>query len=827
MTEQIKSENLAIGYNKVLMEQICLSVKAGEILTLIGPNGCGKSTLLKTLTGQIKKKGGVIYLGGENSENLSLKDAAKKMSMVMTERIRPELMTCEEVVKTGRYPYTGALGILSADDEKIVADAMKLTNTADLAGREYMTLSDGQKQRILLAKAVCQEPEVLILDEPTSYLDIRYKLDLLQMIRQLAAEKKMAVVMSLHELEIAMRVSDTVVAMGEGKILGVGTPREIFKEDFIRKLYGIEGEDISPVGTVPWMEGNSAESGKCEPEKSALESGEAVPVKSRIGLEEKNGHGRELRLENNSNESTGPCVIMIQGTMSNAGKSIIASGLCRIFTNDGYRVAPFKSQNMALNSYVTRDGKEMGRAQVVQAECCKRLPEFFMNPILLKPTGVTGSQVIINGTVQGNMTASEYFAKKTEYIPAILEAFEKLSEDADIIVVEGAGSPVEMNLKKDDIVNMGLAKLLDAKVFLVGDIDRGGIFPQLLGTLDLLEKDERDRVKGLIVNKFRGDKSLFDSGVSFLKERGGVDVLGVVPFMNLDIDDEDSLAEKLGKSTGTENDVIDVAVIRLPYISNFTDFYPFSQVPGVGVRFVKKPEKLGNPDLLILPGSKNTIHDLKWLKAEGFDTLIQRKKDEGCAILGICGGFQMLGESVADPEGVEFQAGESKGNGPAFGDGFKGVETDGESPKSAVTEEGLKLLPVETVLGKEKKQELFKGEVLGASGIFKGLKGYMVEGYEIHMGSTEVSGELLEFTSGKTGYCCENVYGTYIHGLFDRKEILKGILEAIAKKKGVSVETDSVSDYADYKEAQYELLAKEMRNALDMKKIYEILGLSE
>ncbi|MBR6093915.1 MAG: cobyric acid synthase [Lachnospiraceae bacterium] len=785
----LSSENLAIGYDRILIDQICLSVKEGEILTLIGPNGCGKSTLLKTLTGQLKKKGGVIFLGEENRENIGIKETAKMMSMVTTERIHPELMTCAEVVEAGRYPYTGNLGILSEEDTKKVRLAMEMTNTLDLANRDFMTLSDGQKQRILLAKAICQEPEILILDEPTSYLDIRYKIEILMQIKKLAKEQNMAVIMSLHELEIAMRISDYVVALGDGKILGTGRVEEIFKEEFIRKLYGIEGEDISLIGTVPWMEEtksgdaiNFSDSGK-EAVSADCSKPEAKPEK-------------EMNLPK---ETKRPKVIMIQGTMSNAGKSIIAAGLCRIFTNDGYRVAPFKSQNMALNSYVTEDGKEMGRAQVVQAECCKRKPDVNMNPILLKPTGVTGSQVIVGGKVQGNMSAGEYFRQKTSYIPAIMEAFETLSGDADIIVVEGAGSPVEMNLKKDDIVNMGLAKLLDASVLLVGDIDRGGIFAQLLGTLDLLDEEERKRVKGLIVNKFRGDKSLFDSGVEFLKGRGKTDVLGVVPYMQLEIDDEDSLAEKLGQSKLNQNCKIDVSVIRLPYISNFTDFYPFAQLPEVSLRFVNRPDEIGNTDLLILPGSKNTIHDLKWLKTQGFDALIRNKKEEGCVILGICGGFQMLGESVWDPDHVESSQSDS--------------------------ETGLGLLAMKTVLGKEKKQVLFEGNIKGAAGELELLKGISVNGYEIHMGETLATGDITEFTSGQTGYYSGNIYGTYVHGLFDSREVLKGFALALAKKKNVELKIDEVLDYADYREAQYEALSANLRESLDMEKIYKILGL--
>lgn len=310
---------------------------------------------------------------------------------------------------------------------------------------------------------------------------------------------------------------------------------------------------------------------------------------------------------------------MIQGTMSNAGKSLLCAGLCRIFKQDGYRVAPFKSQNMALNSFITEDGLEMGRAQVVQAEAAGVAPQVEMNPILLKPTNDVGSQVIVNGEVLKNMSAREYFAYKKQLIPDIMKAFHKLEEENDIIVIEGAGSPAEINLKKDDIVNMGLAKMVDAPVLLVGDIDRGGVFAQLLGTLMLLEDDEKERVKGLVINKFRGDKTILDPGIVMLEERGGIPVVGVTPYMQVEIEDEDSLTERFnmtkgGKGAEERIGLVDIAVIRTPRISNFTDFMLLENAPGVNLRYVKNPRELENPDMIILPGTKNTMGDLKWLR---------------------------------------------------------------------------------------------------------------------------------------------------------------------------------------------------------------------
>lgn len=307
--------------------------------------------------------------------------------------------------------------------------------------------------------------------------------------------------------------------------------------------------------------------------------------------------------------------IMIQGTMSNAGKSLIVAGLCRIFKQDGYRVAPFKSQNMALNSYITGEGLEMGRAQVMQAEAAGIRPQVCMNPILLKPTNDTGSQVIVNGEVLENMKARDYFAYKKKLIPDILKAYQTLEQQADIIVVEGAGSPAEINLKENDIVNMGLAELLDAPVLLVGDIDRGGVFAQLIGTLVLLEEKERERIKGLIINKFRGDVSILDPGIQMLEEKGGIPVTGVVPYMHLVLEDEDSLSDRF---TDHEEKAVDIAVIRFPRISNFTDFMVFESIEGVSVRYIDTPEKLHHPDMIILPGSKNTMGDLKWMRQNGW-----------------------------------------------------------------------------------------------------------------------------------------------------------------------------------------------------------------
>lgn len=483
-------------------------------------------------------------------------------------------------------------------------------------------------------------------------------------------------------------------------------------------------------------------------------------------------------------------VIMIQGTMSNAGKSLIAAGLCRIFKQDGYRVAPFKSQNMALNSFITEEGLEMGRAQVMQAEAAGIRPLVCMNPILLKPTNHTGSQVIVNGEVLGNMSAKDYFAYKTQLIPDIKKAFRKLEEMADIIVIEGAGSPAEINLRENDIVNMGMAEMVDAPVLLAGDIDRGGVFAQLLGTLSLLTEEEKSRVKGLIINKFRGDKSILDPGIEILEEKGKVPVVGVIPYMDLSIEDEDSLTERFEKK---EADWIDIAVIRYPRISNFTDFHVFEQMKGVSVRYVTSVSELQHPDLIFLPGSKNTMGDLKWMRQNGLEAAI-KKMAELVPVCGICGGYQMLGNVIADPYEVE----------------------------EGGTISGIGLLPLETILEQEKTRCQIKGTIGTQKGIFQSLSGKEFTGYEIHMGKTRYR----DGTECKETMISDEkaqVYGSYVHGIFDQGSIAAEVVEALAIKKGITLEDLEFSDYQQFKETQYDKLADTLRIYLDMEAIYGML----
>lgn len=489
--------------------------------------------------------------------------------------------------------------------------------------------------------------------------------------------------------------------------------------------------------------------------------------------------------------------IMIQGTMSNAGKSLLAAGLCRIFQQDGYRVAPFKSQNMALNSYITEEGLEMGRAQVMQAECCKIPPSVKMNPILLKPTNDVGSQVIVNGEVLGTMSARDYFSYKKQLIPEIMKAYDALAAENDIIVIEGAGSPAEINLKQDDIVNMGMAKLAKAPVLLVGDIDRGGVFAQLIGTVMLLEEDEKEMVKGLIINKFRGDKTILDPGIEMLEERAGIPVVGVAPYMRLQVEDEDSLTERFSKDQ--EIGLIDLAVIRLPRISNFTDFNPFEAIPGVTVRYVETVHELKHPDVIFLPGTKNTIEDLRWLRQSGLEAAILKHAAEGKVVFGICGGYQMLGERICDPSGVE-SGGEIR---------------------------GLGLLPMETVFEQEKTRTRISGTFLETGGILRALSGQPFEGYEIHMGTSawkEGAAPLIQIDGKAAGTCHGNIYGSYVHGIFDRSEVAGALVQAVGNAKGISTEDMKSVDFQAFKETQYDLLADGLRKSMDMEKIYQILN---
>ena len=510
--------------------------------------------------------------------------------------------------------------------------------------------------------------------------------------------------------------------------------------------------------------------------------------------------------------------------MSGAGKSLLVTALCRIFHEDGLKAAPFKSQNMAPNSYITADGLEMGRAQAAQAEACGILPDVRMNPILLKPTSDIGSQLIVNGRVRGTYRAADYFRMKKTLIPDIMGAFRSLEAENDVIVIEGAGSPAEINLKSDDIVNMGLAGMVDAPVILVGDIDPGGVFAQLYGTIMLLTEDERARIVGTVINKFRGDPEILRPGLRMLENLTKVPVFGVVPYVDVDIDDEDSLSPRL---TGESHDrPIDIAVIRFPRISNFTDITPLTAHPYLGVRYVARSADFGQPDLVILPGTKNTMDDLKWLRENGIEARILRYAHTGGTVLGICGGYQMLGESLSDPEGSD-------------------------SGRAGSEMRGLGLLPTVTVFGTRKIRRQVTGSVCTGE-----LAGASITGYEIHMGETHAADGADPFasicygtgngssirlrensgtsdktcgdadeTTGQQADGCVNgcVFGTYIHGLFDSGELTGKLASYLMKKKGISADSISMEPRTSYKERQYACLAEIVRGSLDMEAIYRIL----
>ena len=488
--------------------------------------------------------------------------------------------------------------------------------------------------------------------------------------------------------------------------------------------------------------------------------------------------------------------IMVQGTMSNSGKTFVTAGLCRVFKQDGYRVAPFKSQNMALNSFITREGLEIGRAQAMQAEAAMIEPTHWMNPILLKPTSHMGSQVIVNGEVYDNLSAQEYYRIKDNLAPAVLEAFQHLAAENDIIVIEGAGSPAEINLAENDIVNMGMAKMAQAPVILVADIDRGGVFASAYGTVKLLPQEDQDRFCGIVINKFRGDVEILKPGLKMLEDLTGKPVLGVLPMEKIDVDDEDSLSDRLNQKTITEG--IDVAVIRLPHISNFTDFSVFELIHGVSLRYVSDKRELGQPDLILLPGTKNTMADMEWLIESGLEGAIIRQA-KNTRVIGICGGFQLLGKELHDPEGVE-HGGDMR---------------------------GLGLLDTSTVFQGGKTRTRIHGTIAEEHNIY-GLDNRLVEGYEIHMGLTGNLGSAIPMITLEDGrvdaYMTEDgrIWGSYLHGIFDNEDLVFALVHDIMQEKGIDPEANELS-IAEYKEIQYNKLADLIRKNMDMDRIYSIL----
>ena len=507
--------------------------------------------------------------------------------------------------------------------------------------------------------------------------------------------------------------------------------------------------------------------------------------------------------------------IMVQGTGSDVGKSILVCALCRIFRQEGLKVAPFKAQNMSNNSYVTAKGREMGRAQVAQAEAAGILPEAEMNPILLKPSGNNGSQIITMGRPLRHMTAHEYYENKETMLDIAKKAYESLSNEYDVIVIEGAGSPAEINIKDNDIVNMKIAEIADAPVILVTDIERGGSFAWIVGTLELLDSDERDRVKGVIINKFRGDIGILESGITMLEERIKKPVLGVLPyFTDIDVDDEDSVSfDKKNRGSETSKSQIDIVIIRLPRISNFTDFDILRREKNLSVRFVKDAQSIGNPDLIILPGTKNTIGDLEFIKKQGIADAIIHLSKRGTMVIGICGGYQMLGSVICDPKEAESETGETGETG------------------------GLGLIDVSTLFKLQKSTYQVKARLhdRGAD-IFKSLnRDNEITGYEIHMGETQLLNGTSPFLTiierSDKDVCMDdgavssdgNVIGSYLHGIFDNNEFRLELINHLRKKKGLSPMLPEELSTVD-KEREYDKLADWFREHINMDLIFEQIG---
>ena len=491
---------------------------------------------------------------------------------------------------------------------------------------------------------------------------------------------------------------------------------------------------------------------------------------------------------------------MIVGTHSNAGKSLVVTALCRIFAQDGWRVAPFKAQNMALNAYVTREGHEIGRAQVSQAEAAGVAPHVEMNPILLKPEGNSTSQIVLNGRPYARLVATNFYQRKAELWPHVTAALDRLRAKYDLVIIEGAGSPAEINLKAGDIVNMRVAKYANAPTLLVGDIDRGGVFAALVGTMVLLEPDERALIRAFIINKFRGDISLLGDGLRMLQERAfDTPTLGVIPFLrDLRLADEDGVALDSAQTTVSEGAQLDIAVMRVPHTSNFDDFDALAAESGVSVRWVSRSEQWGTPDVVILPGTKTTLNDLAWLRERGLAQKVVHHAEQGGVVVGICGGLQMLGRHISDPDGTEAAA---------------GSEAD-----------GLALLPIETVFipGKTTYQTI--ADV--TNGPFSGER---VRGYEIHAGDTKGGTPLLQLKQRGTATVEQydgaisadgRVWGCYLHGIFDNAAFRRRWLRSLGWQA-----PDNDGHDVDWREAEYDRLAAHVRGHLDMDALYEMIGL--
>ncbi len=464
---------------------------------------------------------------------------------------------------------------------------------------------------------------------------------------------------------------------------------------------------------------------------------------------------------------------MIQGTSSSVGKSLLVAGLCHLFARRGVKVTPFKAQNMSNNAAVCPDGSEIGRAQAVQALACGLEPHVDMNPVLIKPEADSRAQVVVMGRPWKTLDAREYYPKKDILWKEVTGALDRLRAQYELVIIEGAGSAAELNLRNGDIVNMAVASYADAPVLLAGDIDRGGIFAQLIGTVWLLEPEERERVKGLIVNKFRGDISLFSDGVHILEEKSRVPVLGVVPYLHdLFIPEEDAVAlENPFAKPVSFDEALEIVVVHLPRIANFDDFDPLAREPGVRVRYVDDPGQIGAPAAMIIPGTKSTVNDLAWLRSRGFDRAIREYAQKGGAVVGICGGYQMLGKVIRDPMHVE-------------------------SKLDSLP--GLGLLTIETVFAGDKATHQANAQLHNGPGWFAELEGQTVTGYEIHMGRTQGMSPFLELTerNGQSVQVADGatskdgkIWGCYLHGLFANENFRRAWLADLGWKGNRASET--------------------------------------
>ncbi|OGW82826.1 MAG: cobyric acid synthase CobQ [Omnitrophica bacterium GWA2_52_8] len=490
---------------------------------------------------------------------------------------------------------------------------------------------------------------------------------------------------------------------------------------------------------------------------------------------------------------------MILGTASSVGKSVITAGLCRLFSNRGYRVAPFKAQNMSNNACVTSSGGEIGRAQAVQAECARIEKSVDLNPILLKPAADNRSQVIVLGKPVGHFTAREYYERLSELWPVVCGAYARLAQNYDVIIMEGAGSPAEINLKKHDVVNMKAAAMADAGCYLVGDIDRGGVFAALVGTLALLEPADCSRIKGFIINKFRGDETLLEPGIQFLRQRTGVPVVGVLPYLkDLYIDEEDAVSlenQSTGRIHATAGE-LDIAVVALPRISNFTDFDILAKEQGVCLRYVRRKETLGTPDLLIIPGTKSTVADLAFLRRQGWCEKILEYVKNGGRILGICGGYQMMGRIIRDTENIESEVREAEGL------GFFDMVTE-------FSQEKILKQSVERV-----SADLFGSRVEGE-----------IRAYEIHMGRTVYGQDYKTFGAVGRVDVTESLAGTYYHGLFDQVQFRLSFLRALAAATGKNraAACDNLTS-PEFRDTHYERLSKMLEVHLDWESLQPVMS---